>query len=276
METKTNKSVFDKIDLPSVKNIILIASGKGGVGKSTVAANLAVALSKTGANTALVDADIYGPSIPLMFDVEGEKPEVINMDGKSFLKPIEKYGIKLISIGFLIDPKIALVWRGPMASKALTQLFNETQWGDIDYMVIDLPPGTGDIPITISQKLNVSGAIIVTTPQNVAIADVIKATNMFLQETVNIPILGIIENMAYFSPPGLSPEKFFLFGKGGGKRMSEYLNIPLLGQIPIHQRICESGENGKPIAYSDSLDISKVFIKIAQNIVKQSTVNAEI
>lgn len=265
METKTNKPVSGKIELPSVKNIILVASGKGGVGKSTVAANLAVALSKTGAKTALVDADIYGPSIPLMFDVEGEKPELIGMNGKTFMKPIEKYGIKLISIGFVLEPKVALIWRGPMASKALTQLFNETEWGEIDYMVIDLPPGTGDIPITIAQKLDVKGAIIVTTPQNIAIADVIKATNMFLQESVDIPIIGIIENMAFFSPPGSINEKYYLFGKGGGKRMSEYLHIPLLGQIPINQNICESGEKGEPIAYFDEDATAEIFLKIARN-----------
>jgi len=275
METKTKKSVFGKIDLPTVKNIILVASGKGGVGKSTVAANLAVALSKTGAKTALVDADIYGPSIPLMFDVEGEKPEVINMNGKSLMKPIEKYGIKLISIGFILGPEIALIWRGPMASKALSQLFNETEWGDIDYMVIDLPPGTGDVPITIAQKLDVKGAIIVTTPQNVAIADVMKATNMFLQDSIDIPIIGIIENMAYFSPPDSLNEKYYLFGKGGGKRMSEYLHIPLLGQIPINQNICESGEKGEPIANINEDNISNVFIEIARNIMKQNSINVE-
>lgn len=266
---KEKSKVFEKIDLPDVKNIIVIASGKGGVGKSTVAANLAISLSKTGAKTALVDADMYGPSIPIMFDEVNANPVAQDVNGKTMIKPVVKYGIKLLSIGFFMDPKKALIWRGPMVSNGISQLFKDTDWGVIDFMIVDLPPGTGDIHITIVQKLNVTGAIIVTTPQNIALSEIRKTADMFLQDNINVPVLGIIENMSYFTPAELPENKYYIFGKGGGEKISKELNVPLIGQIPIVQSICESGEIGKPIALSNDEIISKIFKEITSNIIKQ-------
>jgi len=255
--------------LKGVKNIIAIASGKGGVGKSTVAANLAVALGRTGAKVGLVDADIYGPSVPLMFDEMASKPYAIEKDGKMLVVPIEKYGIKILSIGFFVDPEKALVWRGPMASNALTQLFTEADWGELDYLILDMPPGTGDIHLTIVQNLSVTGVAIVTTPQEVALADARKAVAMFTQENINVPVLGLIENMAWFTPEELPENKYYIFGNEGGKRLAEEYNIPLLGQIPLVQGIRESGDSGKPIATNDNSTVAKAFHDLAERTAQQ-------
>ncbi|HYG01314.1 MAG TPA: Mrp/NBP35 family ATP-binding protein [Chryseosolibacter sp.] len=232
--------------LPGVKNIIAIASGKGGVGKSTVTANLAVALAKAGAKVGLIDADIYGPSVPTMFNCEHEQPMVKQVNGKNIIIPIEQYGVKLISIGFLAPPDSAVVWRGPMASSALKQFFTDTDWGTLDYLLIDLPPGTSDIHLTLVQTVPVSGAVIVTTPQKVALADANKGLLMFKQPQINVPVLGVVENMAYFTPEELPENKYYIFGKDGGKNLSEKHNVPLLGQIPLVQSIRESGDSGLP------------------------------
>jgi ATP-binding protein involved in chromosome partitioning len=217
-----------------------------------------------------VDADIYGPSIPLMFNVENEKLTVLNVENETKLQPIEKYGIKLLSIGFLVDPESAVIWRGPMASKALNQLFEETEWGEIDYMIVDLPPGTGDIPLTIVQQLDVTGAIIVTTPQSIALSDVRKACNMFLNESINVPIMGIVENMSFFMTNETPSKKCHLFGKGGGKALAEQFHVPLLGQIPISESICSSGEAGVPIAHEGVGLISIELDKIAASVIHQT------
>ncbi|MFC2100538.1 Mrp/NBP35 family ATP-binding protein [Bacteroidota bacterium] len=255
--------------LPGVKNIIAISSGKGGVGKSTIAANLAIALAQTGAKVGLVDGDIYGPSMPIMFNLIGERPYVKEENGQTKVIPIEKYGIKLLSIGFFIDPDKALVWRGPMASNAMKQLFSDGDWGELDYMVIDLPPGTGDIHLTLVQSLPVTGAIVVTTPQQVAIADVRKVADMFLQDAIKVPLLGVVENMSYFSPAELPDNKYFIFGKDGGKKLAESLKTPLLGQIPLVQSVSESGDQGKPIVLDDKSPVAKAFKELAQNIAQQ-------
>lgn len=255
--------------LQGVKNIIAVASGKGGVGKSTVAANLAIALSRTGAKVGLIDADIYGPSVPLMFDEVNTKPGGIVKNEKTLVVPVEKYGIKLLSIGFFVDPAKALVWRGPMASNALTQLFSEADWGELDYMVIDMPPGTGDIHLTLVQQLPVTGVCIVTTPQEVALADARKAIGMFNQDNINVPILGLIENMAWFTPAELPENKYYIFGNGGGKKLAEEHNLALLGQIPLVQSICESGDNGSPIALDSGSPVSEAFRQLAENTAQQ-------
>lgn len=242
-----NQKVFEKLELPGVKNIIVIASGKGGVGKSTVAANLAVALARHGHKTALVDADLYGPSIPMMFGVQNERPDGSTKNGKEVIFPIEKFGVKLISIGFFVSPGQSLIWRGPLAANALTQLFNNTEWGDIDHMIIDFPPGTGDIQLTTIQKLNLAGAIIVTTPQDVAVADARKAAAMFTNPDLNVPVLGIIENMAWFTPERHPDEKYFLFGQGGGEKLAHEFKTRLLGQIPLVMEIGEVSDKGTTI-----------------------------
>lgn len=255
--------------LKGVKNIIAIASGKGGVGKSTVAVNLAVALGMTGAKVGLVDADIYGPSIPLMFDEVASKPLGVEKDGKMLVKPIEKYGISILSIGFFVDPEKALVWRGPMASNALTQLFTEADWGELDYLVLDMPPGTGDIHLTIVQNLSVTGVAVVTTPQEVALADARKAIAMFTQENINVPVLGLIENMSWFTPEELPQNKYYIFGNEGGKRLAEEFKLPLLGQIPLVQGIRESGDNGRPIALNENSPVSDAFRELAERTAQQ-------
>ena len=256
--------------LSGIKNIIAVASGKGGVGKSMVAANLAIALQKSGSKVGLLDADIYGPSIPIMFGLENEKPSVVEINGKTFIVPLKKYGISVLSIGFFVEPEKALIWRGPMASKALNQLFNDTDWGKLDYLIVDLPPGTGDIPLTLVQSYPITGVIVVTTPQQVAISDVRKAANMFQQEQIKIPMLGLIENMSYFTPAELPNNKYYIFGEGTGKQFAESLNIPFLGQIPLVQNISESGDNGSPVTLNNDLPVTKVFIKIAENLKKQT------
>ena len=237
--------------LPKVKNIIAIASGKGGVGKSTVTTNLAVALALAGAKVGLIDADIFGPSIPTMFNCEFEQPTVKQINGKNIIIPIEQYGVKLISIGFLTPPDSAVVWRGPMASAALKQFFGDAEWGELDYLLIDLPPGTSDIHLTLVQTVPVTGAVIVTTPQKVALADANKGLAMFKQPQINVPVLGVIENMAYFTPEELPDNKYYIFGKDGGKNLSLKYDVPLLGQIPLVQSIRESGDSGLPAVLKD-------------------------
>jgi len=255
--------------LKGVKNIIAVASGKGGVGKSTVAVNLAISLAKTGAKVGLLDADIYGPSIPLMFGLLDEKPTVKDVDGKAIVVPIEKYGIRLLSIGFFVDPKQALVWRGPMASNALIQLFNDADWGELDYMVIDMPPGTGDIHLTLVQQVPVTGVAIVTTPQEVALADARKALTMFRQEQINVPVLGLIENMSYFTPPELPDNKYYIFGKDGGQKFADEAKLTLLGSIPITEEISTSGDTGKPVSMDEDSVVGKAFTSAAENIAQQ-------
>ena len=255
--------------LPDVKNIIAITSGKGGVGKSTVAANLAVALAKSGYKVGLLDADIYGPSIPKMFDEEGAQPVLEKIDDKDFIIPIEKYGVKILSMGFFVNKSDALVWRGTMASNALKQLIAEAHWGELDYFLIDLPPGTSDIHLTLVQTLAVTGAIVVTTPQDVALADARKGVNMFTGEKINVPVLGLVENMAWFTPAELPENKYYLFGKEGGKRLAEELQIPFLGQIPIVQSICEGGDTGKPVALDENSLTGLAFKDLAQQTIAQ-------
>ncbi len=254
--------------LPGVKNIIAIASGKGGVGKSTVTSNLAVALAMAGAKVGLIDADIFGPSIPLMFNCEREQPEVKVINGKNIIVPLERYGVKLMSIGFLAPPESAVVWRGPMASSALKQFITEAIWGDLDYLFIDLPPGTSDIHLTLVQTVPVTGAVIVTTPQKVALADATKGLAMFKQPQINVPILGIVENMAYFTPEELPENKYYIFGKDGGKNLSAKFDVPFLGQIPLVQSIRESGDSGLPAALKDGV-IAKAFIDLAEALARQ-------
>lgn len=254
--------------LSGVKNIIAVASGKGGVGKSTVAVNLAVALSNTGAKVGILDADIYGPSVPTMLNLENAQPMATEKNGKTKILPLEQYGMKVLSIGFFVKPEQALVWRGPMASKALEQLFNDAEWGELDYLVLDLPPGTGDIHLTLAQEYPIRGAVIVTTPHKVALADVHKAATMFRQEKIYIPILGLIENMSYFTPPELPDNKYFIFGKSYSDSFAKKLNIPFLGQIPIAESISESGDNGKPVAMSNGTIEAKAFAELAENVIK--------
>ena len=236
----------EKLILSGVKNIIAVVSGKGGVGTSTVAANLALSLAEGGASVGLMDADIYGPSVPIMFGVRGERPMMKDVDGKGMIIPLNKYGIKLMSIGLLVDEKNAVVWRGPMASSAIKQFVTEVDWGELDYLVIDMPPGTGDIHLTLMQTVPVTGVVIVTTPQSVALADAKKGIAMFGQAQINVPIIGLIENMAYFTPAELPENKYYLFGKDGGKRLAEEYDLPFLGQIPLVQSIREGGDEGVP------------------------------
>lgn len=252
--------------LAKIKNIVAVASGKGGVGKSTVSANLAIALAKQGFRTGIVDADIYGPSIPLMFDVVEAKPKVKEENGQQWIIPIEKYGVKVLSIGFFVDPAQALIWRGPMAANALKQLLNETDWGELDYLIIDLPPGTGDIQLTLAQDFKISGIAVVTTPQEVALADARKALSMFNQEKIRIPILGLVENMSYFTPAELPDNKYYIFGREGGKKLAETSEVPLLGEIPLVQSICDSGDKGEPITLDDNSPVSKAFMQLAGNV----------
>jgi len=254
--------------LPGVKNIIAIASGKGGVGKSTITSNLAVALAQAGAKVGLIDADIYGPSIPVMFNCEREQPEVKVIDGKNYIIPLEHYGVKLMSIGFLTPPDSAIVWRGPMASSAFKQFISDTVWGELDYLLIDLPPGTSDIHLTLVQTLPVTGAVIVTTPQKVALADASKGLAMFRQPQINVPVLGIVENMAYFTPEELPDNKYYIFGKDGGKNLADKYDIPLLGQIPLVQSIRESGDSGLPAVMKDGITAS-AFKELAETLARQ-------
>lgn len=255
--------------IPGIKNIVAIASGKGGVGKSTVTANLAVTLAKMGFKVGVLDADIYGPSMPIMFDVELERPLSVIVDGKSKMKPVENYGVKILSIGFFTKPDQAVVWRGPMAAKALNQMIFDAAWGDLDFLLLDLPPGTGDIHLSIMQSLPITGAIVVSTPQNVALADAKKGVAMFQQESINVPVIGIIENMAYFTPEELPNNKYYIFGKEGAKHLAIDLKVPLLGQIPLVQSIREAGDIGRPAALQTGSSLEKAFETLTQNVVQE-------
>ncbi|MBS1519934.1 MAG: Mrp/NBP35 family ATP-binding protein [Bacteroidetes bacterium] len=262
--------------VPGVKNIIAVASGKGGVGKSTVAVNLALGLAQAGAKVGLIDADIYGPSIPIMFGLEGARPKASQADGKTRIEPIEKYGIKLLSIGFFTDPNQPVPWRGPMVSTAVKQLFNDADWGELDYLVVDLPPGTGDVHITVAQTFPVTGAVIVTTPQNVALADAKKGIGMFLMSAINVPLLGIVENMSYFTPAELPENKYYIFGQGGGQKLAGQLEVPFLGEIPLVKGISDSGDAGKPVILDEKSPMSKAFTEMAQKVAQQVAIyNAE-
>jgi len=254
--------------LPGVKNIIAVSSGKGGVGKSTVAANLAVALARSGADVGLIDADIFGPSVPTMFNCEYEQPGILQEDGKNKIVPIQQYGVKLISIGLLTNSEDAVVWRGPMASSALRQFISDAKWGDLDYLLIDLPPGTSDIHLTLVQAVPVTGAVVITTPQKVALADAQKGISMFKQPQINVPILGLVENMAWFTPEELPDNKYFIFGENGGQKLAEKNEIELLGQIPIVQSIREGADKGYPSALKDD-GISDAFKHLAENVARQ-------
>src|SRR5580765_4232259 len=247
----TSKRMDAKIVLPGVKNIIAVVSGKGGVGKSTVAANLALAIAQGGAKVGLIDADIYGPSVPIMFGVRGERPMMMEIEGKGMIAPLERYGIKLISIGLLVDEKSAVVWRGPMASSAIKQFVTDVYWDELDYLVVDMPPGTGDIHLTLVQTVPVTGAVIVTTPQDVALADAKKGIAMFSQAQLNVPVIGLVENMSCFSPAELPGSKYYIFGKEGGKRLAEEYDLPFLGQIPLVEAIREGGDAGVPAMMGD-------------------------
>ena len=255
--------------IPGIKNIIGVASGKGGVGKSTVTANLAVSLAKMGFSVGILDADIYGPSMPIMFDVESEKPISIMVDGKSKMKPVESYEVKILSIGFFTAPSQAVIWRGPMASKALNQMIFDADWGELDFMLIDLPPGTGDIHLSIVQSLPITGVVIVSTPQAVALADAKKGVSMFMSEAINVPVLGIIENMAYFTPEELPENKYYIFGKEGARNLAEDLEVPFLGEVPIVQSIREAGDYGRPAAMQTGSIIETVFEEITRNVVQE-------
>lgn len=249
--------------LPGVKNIIAVVSGKGGVGKSTVSANLALALAQGGASVGLMDADIYGPSVPIMFGVRGERPMMTDVNGKAMIIPLERYGIKLLSIGLLVDEKNAVVWRGPMASSAIRQFITDVNWGELDYLVIDMPPGTGDIHLTLVQTAPVTGVVVVTTPQDVALADARKGIAMFSQSQMNVPIIGLVENMSYFTPAELPDHKYYIFGKEGGKRLAEEYDLPFLGQIPLVQSIREGGDIGVPIMMGDDAITKEAFMEFA-------------
>ncbi len=255
--------------IPGIQNIIAVASGKGGVGKSTVTANLAVSLQKMGFKVGVLDADIYGPSIPIMFDVEKERPLAVDIEGKSKMKPVENYGIKILSIGFFTQPDQAVVWRGPMAAKALNQMIFDAHWGEIDFLLIDLPPGTGDIHLSIMQSLPITGAVIVSTPQVVALADAKKGVAMFQQESINVPVLGIIENMAYFTPEELPDNKYYIFGKDGAKHLAEDLGVKFLGALPLVQSIREAGDVGSPAALQIDTPLSEALKEITQNVVQE-------
>lgn len=266
---KPKVNVIKGSPIPGIQNIVAVASGKGGVGKSTVTSNLAVTLAKMGFKVGVLDADIYGPSIPIMFDVENERPLAINMDGKSKMKPVENYGVKVLSIGFFTQPDQAVVWRGPMAAKALNQMIFDAHWGELDFMLIDLPPGTGDIHLSIMQSLPITGAVIVSTPQNVALADAKKGVAMFQQESIDVPVLGIIENMAYFTPAELPNNKYYIFGKEGAKNLATDLQVPFLGELPLVQSIREAGDVGRPAALQTATPLEKAFETLAQNVVQE-------
>ena len=272
VEAKENPNEIKGKAIPGIKNIIAVASGKGGVGKSTVTANLAVTLAKMGFSVGVLDADIYGPSMPIMFDVETEKPISIVVDGKSKMKPIESYEVKILSIGFFTAPSQAVIWRGPMASKALNQMIFDADWGNLDFMLIDLPPGTGDIHLSIMQSLPITGAVVVSTPQAVALADAKKGVSMFLSDAINVPVLGIIENMAYFTPEELPENKYYIFGKEGAKNLALDLQVPFLGEVPLVQSIREAGDYGRPAALQTGSIIESVFEEITRNVV-QETIN---
>ncbi|WP_223032657.1 Mrp/NBP35 family ATP-binding protein [Hanstruepera marina] len=266
---KPASNVIKGKSIPGIQNIVAVASGKGGVGKSTVTANLAVTLSKMGFKVGILDADIYGPSVPIMFDVENERPLAVNIDGKSKMKPIENYGVKVLSIGFFTQPNQAVVWRGPMAAKALNQMIFDAAWGELDFLLIDLPPGTGDIHLSIMQSLPITGAVVVSTPQNVALADAKKGVAMFQQDSISVPVLGIVENMAYFTPEELPENKYYIFGKEGAKNLAEDLQVPFLGQLPLVQSIREAGDIGRPAALQTATVLEQAFDTLTKNVVQE-------
>ncbi len=268
VETPDKPEIKGK-SIPGIKNIVAVASGKGGVGKSTVTANLAVTLAKMGFAVGILDADIYGPSMPIMFDVETEKPISVTVDGKSKMKPVESYEIKILSIGFFTAPSQAVIWRGPMASKALNQMIFDADWGDLDFLLVDLPPGTGDIHLSIVQSLPITGVVVVSTPQAVALADAKKGVSMFMSEAINVPVLGIIENMAYFTPEELPDNKYYIFGKEGARNLAEDLDVPFLGEVPIVQSIREAGDYGRPAALQEGSVIEAVFQELTRNVVQE-------
>ena len=255
--------------IPGIQNIVAVASGKGGVGKSTVTANLAVTLSKMGFKVGILDADIYGPSIPIMFDVVNERPLAVNVDGVSKMKPVENYGVKVLSIGFFTKPDQAVVWRGPMASKALNQMIFDAAWGNLDFLLIDLPPGTGDIHLSIMQSLPITGSVVISTPQNVALADAKKGVAMFQQDSINVPVLGIVENMSYFTPEELPENKYYIFGKDGAKNLAEDLQVPFLGDIPLVQSIREAGDIGRPAALQNGSPLELAFENLTRKVVQE-------
>ena len=266
---KENPNKIRGKEIPNIKNIVAIASGKGGVGKSTITANTAISLAKMGFNVGVLDADVYGPSQHIMFDVEKAKPLSVNIEGRSKMRPVESYGVKLLSLGFFTDPGQAVIWRGPMASKALNQLIFDADWGELDFLLIDLPPGTGDVHLSIVQALPISGAVIVSTPQNIALADAKKGVAMFQQENINVPVLGIIENMAYFTPEELPDNKYYIFGKDGAKNLAEDIKTKFLGEIPLVQSIRESGDVGRPVAMQNGTVLEKSFNEITKEMVAE-------
>lgn len=266
---KEDPNIIRGKEIPNIKNIIAIASGKGGVGKSTITANTAITLAKMGFSVGVLDADIYGPSQHIMFDVEKAKPLSVNVEGRSKMKPVENYGVKLLSLGFFTNPNQAVIWRGPMASKALNQLIFDADWGELDFLLIDLPPGTGDVHLSIVQALPISGAVIVSTPQNIALADAKKGVAMFQQESINVPVLGIIENMAYFTPEELPNNKYYIFGQGGAKNLAEDIQTKFLGEIPLVQSIREAGDVGHPVALQNGTVLEKSFSEITKEMVSE-------
>ena len=268
-EKTQNSNLIKGKPIPGIKNIIAVASGKGGVGKSTVTANLAVSLAKMGFEVGLLDADIYGPSQPLMFDVENEKPLAIDVEGKSKMKPVSNYGVKLLSIGFFTEKDQAVIWRGPMAAKALNQMIFDAHWGELDFLIVDLPPGTGDIHLSIMQSLPITGAVVVSTPQEVALADARKGIAMFAQDAIQVPVLGIIENMSYFTPAELPENKYYIFGEGGAKHLAERMGVALLGEIPLVQSVREAGDVGRPAALQDHTPVSEAFESLTKEVVSE-------
>jgi ATP-binding protein involved in chromosome partitioning len=266
---KENPNQIRGKEIPNIKNIIAIASGKGGVGKSTITANTAISLAKMGFSVGVLDADVYGPSQHIMFDVEKAKPLSVKVDGRSKMKPVENYGVKLLSLGFFTNPDQAVIWRGPMASKALNQLIFDADWGELDFLLIDLPPGTGDVHLSIVQALPINGAVVVSTPQNIALADAKKGVAMFQQENINVPVLGIIENMAYFTPEELPENKYYIFGKDGAKNLAEDINTKFLGEMPLVQSIRESGDVGHPVALQEGTILEKSFNDITKEMVAE-------
>ncbi len=267
--SKENTNEIKGKAIPNIKNVIAIASGKGGVGKSTITANTAISLVKMGFKVGVLDADVYGPSMHLMFDVEREKPISVTIDGRSKMKPVENYGVKLLSLGFFTNPDQAVIWRGPMASKALNQLIFDADWGELDFLLIDLPPGTGDVHLSIVQALPINGAMIVSTPQNIALADAKKGVAMFQQETINVPVLGIVENMAYFTPEELPNNKYYIFGQGGAKNLAEDIQTSFLGEIPLVQSIREAGDVGHPVALQENTPLEEAFKNATKEMLSQ-------
>lgn len=269
VKIKPRQKVVETKSLPQVKNVVAVASGKGGVGKSTVTSNLAVALAKAGYSVGLLDADIFGPSVPIMFQTEDARPVLEKIDGKDKIIPVEKYGVKMLSIGYFVNPDDALIWRGAMATNAIRQLINDGNWDELDYLLIDLPPGTSDIHLTIVQTISITGAVIVSTPQNVALADAVKGVSMFQSKNIQVPVLGLVENMAWFTPAELPDNKYYIFGKDGGSRLANKMGIPLLGQIPLVQSIREGGDAGEPAALDESSMTGLAFAELARKVVER-------